>query len=88
MTAHESDTNAVLWTNSLDNGEYMCAVVRAEGTSYGGWLIVSDPMGEILHRQHVGIAYGGIFGPDIDDVDFWMGRCVEVIDNPERRSIQ
>jgi len=62
--------------------------VRHDETAYGGWLMVASAEGDIVHRQYVGIAYGAIWGPDVDDVDTWMGRCVEVIDNPEKRSIQ
>ena len=77
----------VVWGNTLDNSTWGAKVVRTG--DYTAELTVTElSTGEIVHREAVGLSYQALFGPDIDDVMNWQSRIVDVIDNPEKRSVQ
>jgi hypothetical protein len=76
------DDGDVVWKQTVDDGEYQCSVTRVDG--YLGELkIVND--GVVIHHEQVGMAYGAVFGPDMDDVATWQERCIFVIDNVGER---
>lgn len=74
----------VVWEQTVDNNEYQCKVVRVDGQTHEGELVVTRD-GDVIHREQVGLAYGAIFGPDVEDVATWQDRCIQVIDDPDQR---
>lgn len=74
----------VVWEQTVDNNEYQCQVTRIDGKTHSGELTVTND-GTVIHREEVGLAYGAIFGPDVDDVATWQDRCIQVIDDPDQR---
>lgn len=75
----------IVWDNTLDQGAYRAQVQRDDNEPYRGLLVVVDDNGNVIHKEQVGLAYAARFGPDVDDVNTWMERTVEVIDNPALR---
>lgn len=73
-----------IWSQELDGGLYRCSVVRRSHDL--GDLTIWDSVFEVIHREIVALAYGALFGPDVDDVFTWQERCIEVIDHPEKRT--
>ena len=69
----------VIWQQTLDGGAYTLRVTRIDDNY--GLLQVSVTGGEQLHEQRVPLAYGAIFGPDMDDVAEWQGLTVDIVDN-------
>lgn len=53
----------VVWTSTLD-GRYEVTVIRTD--EYHGELTISEG-DQILHRESVGLSYGAIFGPDVQE---------------------
>jgi hypothetical protein len=69
----------IIWQATLDD-RYTCTVERL-GRSCGR-LIIRD--GEIeLFAEGVMLHYEARFGPDVADVESWMGKCEEFIDGRE-----
>lgn len=67
-----------IWEAQLDN-RYDCTVERLD--AYQGLLKVQDTQeNRTLLEEHVSLAYGAQFGPDIDDVRTWEDKCVEIVD--------
>ncbi|MEW6635469.1 MAG: hypothetical protein AB1425_01495 [Actinomycetota bacterium] len=67
----------VVWRSKLD-GKYDVYVERTD--DYTGVLKIA--MGEeVLHSEEVALAYGALFGPDVDDVADWQERAVRVVDH-------
>ena len=71
------EEKAVVWRSKLD-GKYDVYVERTG--EYTGVLVVTVGE-EILHSEEVGLAYGALFGPDVDDVADWQETAVRVVDN-------
>jgi len=71
-----------VWRASVDNGTFLCRVVRAEDNpGYAGVLTVSHMQsGEVLLTEGVSLSFQAIFGPDVADVIEWQERSIEVID--------
>ena len=69
----------IVWQSHLDK-KYNCIVTRIDERN-GLLKIVSDENKEVLLEQKVGLSYGAIFGPDIDDVREWEQICINKIDN-------
>lgn len=71
----------VIWQAELD-GKYDCRVTRIDPVR--GQLTVRCGEVEIL-SEVVSLAYGAIFGPDIDDLQDWQYKCLAVVDrmNPD-----
>lgn len=69
----------VIWQQTMDDGAYTLRVTRINDDY--GLLQVSVTDGEQLHEQNVPLAYGAVFGPDIDDVFAWQTLCIDVVDN-------
>lgn len=68
---------AIIWTSTLD-GRYTVAVRRLAESR--GELTIHDG-DKLLHREEVGLAYGAIFGPDVDDLGKWQDIATKVVDN-------
>lgn len=66
----------IIWQNLLDH-KYRCRVIRL--TERTGTLSISDDDKELISCV-VPLAYGALFGPDVDDVNDWQERCVKWID--------
>lgn len=65
-----------IWSANLDD-KYVCAVTRLDESR--GRLTVKDGERTLLDEV-VGLAYGAMFGPDIDDVLDWQDKCVAAVD--------
>lgn len=66
----------IVWSNQLDN-RYDVRVERLDG--HRGELVVMDGDKELL-REEVGLLYGAVYGPDIENVDEWEERCAAFVD--------
>lgn len=66
----------VIWQTTLDE-KFACQVVRTG--DYKGQLTVKDGETVLLDKE-VGLAYGAVFGPDVDDVSAWQDACIEAVD--------
>lgn len=72
-----------IWEQTADD-RYVCTVTRAG--PYLGDLWIVDLHGNVVaHKEQVHLSYDAKFGPDMDDVADWQLRCMDVIDNPEKR---
>lgn len=70
-----------IWTSTLD-GQYAVKVTRLAG--YRGELTIHQ--GEkLIHKEAVGLAYGAVFGPDIEDVATWQEMAIKVVDGLQAR---
>ncbi len=80
------DLRDVVWQNTIDANTWSAEVVRvSEGTAQ---LSVTEvATGQVVHAERVGLAYGAIFGPDVDDLRQWQDRVIAVIDDPSLRSV-
>lgn len=67
-----------IWENDL-GGKYKCSVSRINKRG-GNLRIVETATGRELLNQDVGLMYGAMFGPDIDDVEKWQSICIAVVD--------
>ena len=87
MSVPNDDPN-VVWENTVDQGAWHCKVVRVvrDGDGYTGHLTVTRVGdGEVILSREVGLAYGAMFGPDIDDLHYWEQTCIEAIDAQDPR---
>lgn len=70
----------LVWEQTLDKGAYQARVERLN--KYKGQLIVTKVVdGTVLLNEEVGLAYGSIFGPDVDDVAFWQEKTIAAVDS-------
>lgn len=69
-----------IWEATVDGGQFACKVERINENN-GTLTVVELISGKELLRESVGLSYGAIFGPDVDDVATWQDRCIEAIDN-------
>lgn len=67
-----------VWEARL-NKKYHCTVTRIAERK-GQLKIVDEENQEVLLNKEVGLSYGAIFGPDIDDVMDWEQTCIETVD--------
>ena len=68
----------VIWQQTLDNGAFTLRVTGIDGDT--GNMQVSTADGDVLHEEHVPLAYGAMFGPDVDDVADWQAKTVLIVD--------
>ncbi len=74
-----SDEPDVIWHNTVDGGTWDCKVVR--DAPYHGVLTVTRVLtDEVILSEGVGLSYGSIFGPDVDDVRTWENKSITAID--------
>jgi len=67
-----------IWEAQLDD-IFDCTVIRT-GERTGQLTVKENVNGNILLDKEVGLSYGALFGPDIDDVTLWQELCIEVVD--------
>lgn len=79
--ASRQKSAATIWMSTLD-GRYIVAVRRL--AEYRGQFTIHDG-DKLLHRERVGLAYGAIFGPDVDDVREWQEIALKVVDGLKAR---
>lgn len=68
----------VIWESTLDN-KYTCKVTRINKRG-GNLRVFETDTGRELLNQDIGLSYGAVAGPDIDDVAKWQDMCVAVVD--------
>lgn len=69
-----------VWESRLDN-RYDIYVTRVgDSSNYEGELVIEES-GNVLHREHVTLSYGAIFGPDVADVEDWENRAIRFVDS-------
>ena len=72
----------VIWENTMDAGAWACKVVGILDKARVGELTVTRVAdGEVILRRNVGLSYGAIFGPDVEDVYGWEKLCVDAVDS-------
>lgn len=77
------DCPDLVWGTVLD-GRYQIEVQRIE--HYRGELCVFDHQdgNRLLKSWTVGLSYGALFGPDVDDVNDWQERVLEFVDGLQK----
>ena len=68
-----------VWEARLDN-KYHCTVTRLSERT-GELKIVNEENKQVLLQKEVNLAFGALFGPDIDDVLDWEQMCINAVDN-------
>lgn len=76
----QSSHPELVWWSRLDNRYQIEVHRKGERTAK---LIIFDhnQNDEVLKTFDVGLSYGAIFGPDIDDVSTWQDMAVEFVDS-------
>lgn len=36
---------------------------------------------KLIHSEFTPLAYGALYGPDVDDVNRWLDRGIEIVDS-------
>jgi hypothetical protein len=67
-----------IWESMLDN-RYKCTVTRISKRGGNLRVIDTESQRELLN-QDIGLMYGAMFGPDVDDVAKWQDICAAVVD--------
>ena len=65
---------------TIDDKTWAVVVLRIT-ESQGELTVVKIDGGEVILSERVGLMFGAIFGPDIDDVRMWEHMAVEAIDH-------
>jgi hypothetical protein len=78
LESREEEPEAI-WTSTLD-GRYAVTVTRLD--KYCGELTIREH-NRLIHRHAVGLAYGALFGPDVDDVATWQQMAIEIVDGQQ-----
>lgn len=66
-----------VYQNKLDN-KYDVVVERIDRDN--GILKIID-VNTVLFTEQVKLAWGALFGPDVDDVQRWNEKCIDFVDN-------
>jgi hypothetical protein len=72
----DQNLDTTVWTTRLDRRYTITVHWRGP---YRGELSIRDGA-TILHREPVGLMYGAIFGPDVEDVATWKEMAVRFVD--------
>lgn len=69
----------VVWASELDE-RYLVEVQRLGPDT--GLLVAFDHNNDdqVIHEEEVSLAYGAVFGPDIEDVTAWQDRIEAIVD--------
>ncbi|MBB1055836.1 hypothetical protein G6020_00130 [Dietzia sp. B19] len=83
-STEETDGDWVVWWSRLD-GRYQVEVLRDPESSNRGTLTIYDHSDDdtVVNTLQVGLAYGAVFGPDIDDVRAWEQISSAVTRDPD-----
>ena len=71
-----------IWEAKLDE-KFNCKVERLTERT-GHLSVTNDETKEVILNKDVGLSYGALFGPDVDDVAYWQDLCVEAVDEIRR----
>lgn len=75
----EKDSNYnLIWESRLDS-KYYCTVIRISERK-GILKVINEENQQVLLETEVGLSYGAIFGPDMDDVRDWEETAIDVVD--------
>ncbi|HJC29023.1 MAG TPA: hypothetical protein H9759_06475 [Candidatus Dietzia intestinipullorum] len=79
----ETDGDWVVWWARL-NGRYQVEVTRDPKDTSHATLTIYDHTNNdtMVHNEHVGLAYGAVFGPDASDVGTWQERAAQIVEEP------
>lgn len=69
----------VVWNQTVDQGAFRCWVERT-GERTGVLIVTHVATGDELLHQDVHLAWGALFGPDVDDVARWQDKSLIAID--------
>lgn len=85
-TTLDGDTSPddVIWSNTVDSGTWQVKVTRID-RSHGLLEVIRIADQETILREQVVLAYGAIFGPDIDDVSQWQLMALRAIDDNQKK---
>jgi len=72
----------VVWEATVDQAQFSCKVVRTDERN-GVLTVVRNSDNKELLRESVGLSYGAIFGPDVDDVAYWQDKSIQAIDSQQ-----
>lgn len=68
-----------VWSATVDGNTWRAEVTRL-GDRRGLLEISRVSDGHVIHTEEVGLSYGAVFGPDMDDVWYWQTVTLEVVD--------
>ncbi|MEH6807098.1 MAG: hypothetical protein V7697_29065 [Rhodococcus erythropolis] len=82
-SSEETDGDWIVWWSRLD-GRYQVEVIRDPESSSRATLTIYDHSEDdaVVHTLQVGLAYGAVFGPDIEDVRAWREISSAVTRDP------
>jgi hypothetical protein len=76
----KSRHNELVWWTRLDD-RYQVEVQRLYEANRGRLCIFDREQDmALIHNEEVTLMYGAVFGPDVDDVNTWQQRVLQVID--------
>src|SRR5262245_17769997 len=70
-----------IWEGTVDDNTWRVQVIDAEQPGHGTLTVVRISDGLVILREDATLAYGAIFGPDVDDVSKWQYMAIEAIDH-------
>ena len=73
----------LIWKAVLDE-RYEVEVVRTSQIT--GTLTVKDRDGSLMLSENTHLSYGAAFGPDVGDVEDWMTKALNVVDEEKDES--
>ncbi|HVX56839.1 MAG TPA: hypothetical protein VHA37_03840, partial [Candidatus Saccharimonadales bacterium] len=82
--SQEAMSHEVIWWSRLDK-RYQVEVRRDAENEYRGRLYIFDHADDdrLLHDEEVPVAYGALFGPDMDDIVSWQEKTVAFLDEDQ-----
>jgi len=69
----------LIWNSTLDS-IYDCEVTRIDERT-GLLKVINSESKSVLLEKTVGLSYGSIFGPDVEDVAIWQELAVKAVDS-------
>ena len=69
-----------IWEATVDGGTWAAVVLRTT-ESQGELIVTKINDGEVILSERVGLMFGAMFGPDVDDVRMWQHMAVEAVDH-------
>jgi len=75
-----SDEEEVVWSVTADNHAWNIQVTRLSERA-ARFTVTNSETGEEIVNDAVSLAYGALFGPDVDDVNMWAAMAIEAIDH-------
>jgi hypothetical protein len=79
MQPIDPDTHDPLWTCSVDDDTWFVRVFPTDHQQ-GRLQIIHLPTSWLAYETAVPLAYGALFGPDVDDVANWQHLVIDWID--------